>query len=201
MKNFREQISDYLSSSPSVSSLSKKTDDFFIEKYSLEGKGGIESFPGKFTPGKIYVGKYSTNSKPSEKIKWINRYPLFFFLSEEKIGDEIIIKAIDLNVTPPDHRAQILEKIFDYFYQTIKQNSNNPKSEQKEILLKSSDLQILLKETGYSFSVTGFKKRFFSNLKIVDYQDWHKLVYLNVSSIEGQPLNLIYNDYKSKLKI
>lgn len=201
MKSFRDQISEYLSTSQSVSSLSSKTDALIIEKYSPKGSGGKEIFSGKFIPGKIYVSKYNTNTKINEKIRWINRFPFFFFLSEEKIGDEIIIKAIDLNITPPEYRAQILEKIYEQFYQTIKQNLRDPKSLQQEILLKSADLQILLKDTGYNFSITGFKKRFFSDLKIIDYEDWHKLVYLGASSIDGQPINSIYNDYKSKLKI
>jgi hypothetical protein len=201
VKSFREKISEYLSTSPSVSALSSKTDDLIVKKYSPTGNGGIESFSGSFIPGKIYVGKYNTNSKTNEKVKFINRLPFFFFISEEKIGGEIIIKAIDLNTTPPEYRAQILEKIYEQFFETIKQNSKDPKKSQQEILLRSADLQTLLKDTGYNFSVTGFKKRYFSDLKIIDYDDWHKLVYLSASSIEGQPINSIYNDYKSKLKI
>jgi hypothetical protein len=199
VKNFQDKISEYLSSSPSISQLSSKTNDFFVKKYSIDGNGGNEKFSGNFIPGKIYVGKYNTDSKISEKIKWINRYPLFYFISEEKIGNEIIIKAIDLNITPPENRGQILEKIHQYFYQTIKENSLQPKSPQKEILLKSKDLEILLEGTGYKFSVTGFKKRNFSDLKVVDYEDWHKLVYLNISSVDGEAINTIYNNYRSKL--
>jgi len=199
VKSFKDQISEYLTSSPSISSLSSKTDQIFIDKYSINGDGGEEQFNGVFVPGKIYVGKYNTDSKVNEKIRWINRYPFFIFFSEEKIGDEIIIKGIDLNVTPPEYRAQILEKIHNQFFQLIKENSNNLKGPQQAIMIKPGDIERLLFGTGYKFSFTGFKKRFFSNVKVIDYPDWPKLVYLNISSIEGQPINSIYNDYKSKL--
>lgn len=200
MRSFEEQVKLFRESAQSISQLSQITLNTFSDKYSLNGNGGKEKFSG-FLPGKIYTGLYMTDSKLSEKNTWINKYPLFFFIGEEKIGNEVILKAIDLNITPPDFRSQILRRIFDEFQNQISENEKNLASGQTEIILRSNDLNSLLVNTGYKFSVTGFKKKFFSNVKVIDYEDWVKIPYFSATSIEGIPINSIYSDYKSKLKL
>jgi hypothetical protein len=198
VKPFEEQIKDLRKSSPSISSLSEESNNFFIEKYSLNGKGGDEKF-SSFISGKVYLAEYLTPSKISDKIPFINRYPLFLFLSEEKFNDEIICKVIDLNIIPPDFRGQILKSIFDFYFDKIKSNESQIPSNQQSLGLDGKALSLLLKDTGYSYAVTGFKKQYLRNIKVVDYADWVKIPYLSVSSIQGLPQNSIYTIYRSKL--
>ncbi len=198
MKSFEDQIKDLRKSTQSISSLSQEANELFVTKYSPSGKGGEETF-NSFLSGKIYFSEYLTPSKISDSIKFINRYPVFLFLSEEKIGNDTICKVIDLNIVPPEFRGQILKIIFDLYYQKIKENQSQIPTNQQSLELNGKTISALLSETGYSFAVTGFKKQYLRNIKVVDYKDWVKLPYLSVANIQGLPLNSIYTIYRSKL--
>lgn len=200
MKSFEQQVKDYKEEASSLSALSNITNQFFKEKYGISGKGGKEKIQPIFIPGKIYTGEYLTKNSVSDRIKYINRYPIFIFLGEEKTKSGVILKSIDLNVIPPDYRGQILLKIFDQFYSTIQENENNIKGNQIPIKLTGDILSRLLTGTGYSFAVTGFKKEEFRGMKIIDYLDWCKIPYFSDPLIQGLPLNSIYSEYRSKLK-
>lgn len=199
MKIFLDQIQDLKKTSQSISSLSSEVNDFTLKKYGPSAKGGIEDFK-TFLSGKIYFAEYSTPTKLSDRIKYINRYPLFLFISEEKIGNESILKVIDFNVIPPDLRGNILTKIFDFYFQLIKENEKTPNLNQQSLNLNGSALQILLKDTGYKTAVTGFKKQYLSKIKVVDYTDWVRIPYMSLANIQGQPIEQIYTSYRSKLK-
>ena len=200
---FRERVIEYRKESPSVSSLSMKTDLFFLEKYGNQGKGGNVKYSGTLFPGSIYFFNYNTDAKLSEKVKFIDRNPLVLYVSSEKIGQDIIIKCIDLTITPPEQRLQILESFYDKFSSII--DSNEKRSFKGElpdpIRLTAKDLPQIFKNTGYNFSFMGFKFQFMENIKMVDPEDWHRLPYLKYSLIQGTPINEIYNDYRSKLKV
>jgi len=199
VKIFLDQIQDLKKTSQSISFLSSEVNDFIIKKYGPNAKGGIEDFK-TFLSGKIYFAEYSTPTKLSDKIKYINRYPLFLFISEEKIGNESILKVIDLNVIPPDLRGNILTKIFDFYFQTIKENENKPNSNQQSLNLNGPALQILLKDTGYKSAVTGFKRQHLSKIKVVDYLDWVRIPFISIANVQGMPIEQIYTSYRSKLK-
>jgi hypothetical protein len=199
VKTFVEQVGELRENSQSVSSLSSEINKYITEKYSPRGKGGFEDFKS-FLSGKIYFAEYSTPTKLSDSVKYINRYPMFLFISEEKIGNETICKVIDLNVIPPDFRGEILTKIFDFYFQKISENSKTPNANQQSLNLDGKSLQILLEGTGYKTSVTGFKRQYLSNVKVVDYTDWVRIPYISISSIQGLPIEQIYTSYRSKLK-
>jgi hypothetical protein len=198
---FREKIINYRKESPSVSSLSTKTDLFFLGKYGNSGEGGEIKFNGTFFPGCIYFFNYATDSKLTEKIKFINRNPLFLYLSSERIGQDVILKGIDLTITPPDQRLQIIESFVDYFSKEIKSNEIKTINGESPDPIRASGKEIsnLLEGTGYNFSFVGFKFKFLREVKFVDYDDWHKLPYLKYSLIQGITINEIYNNYRSKL--
>lgn len=200
--DFREKIIEYRKQSPSVSSLSNKTDLFFLEKYGNEGKGGKIKYNGVLYPGSIYFFNYNTDSKITEKTKFINRNPLVLYISSERVGQEIILKCVDLTITPPEQRVQILQSLYEKFSNILENNEKKSlKGEFPDpILLTSKDLPQIFKGTGYNFSFVGFKFKFMDKIKPIDYEDWHKLPYLKYSLIQGTSINEIYNDYRSKLK-
>lgn len=199
---FREQIIEYRKQASSIGGLSAITDTFFLEKYGVRGTGGSLKFDGVLVPGNVYFFTYETDSKPSDKISFIDRNPLILYISSEKIGNEIVIKSIDLTITPPENRLEILKNFWDKFSQTIELNSKETSKGRKpsEIRLSSKDLPQLFQNTGYNLSFTGFKYKFMKDIKFVDYSDWAKLPYLKYSSIQGIPINEIYSNYRSKLK-
>ena len=199
--DFREQIIEYRKSATSVSSLSTSTDLYFLEKYGVEGKGAEYKFDGTLIPGSIYFFSYETNSELSDKSPFINRNPLILYISSEKIGEDIVVKSIDLTTTPPEQRLEILQKFWDQFQPSIEEgikktetgNAPNP------IRIDSKSISRLFSGTGYSSSSVGFKYRFMKNIKWIDYSDWYKLPFLKYSSIQGLSINEIYTNYRSKL--
>lgn len=198
---FREKIINYRKDAPSISSLSTKTDLFFLDKYGSTKKGGKIEISNVLFPGTILFFTYNTGSKINEKVKFINRNPLFLYLSSEKIGQDTIIKGIDLTITPPEQRLQILERFVEKFSPQIKENEkkvNNGESP-NPIRVPSDDISKLFSGTGYKFSACAMSVKFMSEVKFIDYDDWHKLPYLKYSLIQGVSINEIYNEYRSKL--
>jgi hypothetical protein len=199
--DFREQIIEYRKSATSVSSLSTSTDLYFLEKYGVDGKGAEYKFDGTLIPGSIYFFSYETNSELSDKSPFINRNPLILYISSEKIGEDIVVKSIDLTTTPPEQRLEILQKFWDQFQPSIEEgikktetgNAPNP------IRIDSKSISRLFSGTGYSSSSVGFKYRFMKNIKWIDYSDWYKLPFLKYSSVQGLSINEIYTNYRSKL--
>lgn len=201
--NIREQIIEYRKESGSVSGLSTKTDLYFLEKYGINSsrKEGY-NYDGVLVPGNIYFFTYETDTKLSEKVKFIDRNPLVLYISSEKVGDDIIVKSIDLSVTPPDKRIDILQSFCDKFSPILDRNEKETsrKGRPEGIRLSSRDLSLLFEGTGYNYSFTGFKFKFFKDIKFVDYSDWHKIPFLKYTSVQGMSINEIYTDYRSKLK-
>jgi hypothetical protein len=199
VKTFDEQVKEYRNTASSISLLSSNTDSYFSEVYGISGSGGEEPFMDIYINGKIYTGEYLTNSKVGEGNKFINRYPLFLFIDQQRVGDTTILRSLDLNVIPPDQRGQVLARIFNQFFQLIKENQYNLPNSQQPLRLPLSSLGTLLGGTGYSYALTGFKKTYLRGIKVVDYKDWCKIPYLSESMIQGLPINSIYSDYRSKL--
>lgn len=199
--DFREQIIEYRKSAPSVSSLSIDTDLYFLEKYGTDGKGAKYKFDGTLIPGNIYFFSYDTNTELSDKVPFINRNPLILYLSSEKIGEDIVVKSIDLTVTPPEQRLEIVQNFWNQFKSSIEEGikkteeGNAPNS----IRVDSKSIPRLFEGTGYSSSFVGFKYKFMRNVKWVDYSDWAKLPFLKYSSVQGLSINEIYTNYRSKL--
>ena len=192
---FREQIIEYRKEAPSVASLATKTDLYFLDKYGSGGPGGTLKFTGTMIPGNVYFFNYDTDTELSQKVQYINRNPLILYISSERIGKDIIVKSIDLTLTPPEQRLEILQNFWDKFQPTMEANQKRvAKGETPE------EIRLMFKDTGYSAAFTGFKFRFMKNVKLVDYADWCKLPFLKYTSVQGLPINEIYTNYRSKLK-
>ena len=198
---FREQIIEYRKTASSVSSLATNTDLYFLEKYGTNGKGASYKYDGTLIPGNVYFFTYNTDAEVSEKVPFIDRNPLILYLSSEKIGNDIVVKSIDLTVTPPEQRLEILQKFWDQFKPQIEDGMKKVEKggTPSIIRVESRDISSLFKGTGYNTSFNGFKFKFMKDVKWIDYSDWSKLPFLKYSSIQGLPINEIYTNYRSKL--
>jgi hypothetical protein len=198
----REQIIKYREEAPSLSALAAKTDVSFLEKYGIRGEGSSYKYTGTLIPGNLYFFNYETDSKLSEKVKYIDRNPLIFYISAEKVGQDTVVKGIDLTLTPPENRVEIIQRIWDKFTGTIEEGIQSVKKggQPSQIRLDSGDLSSLLKGTGYNSSVVGFKFKFMTNIKWVDYSEWAKIPFLKYTLVQGISINEIYSNYRSKLK-
>lgn len=199
MKTFDEQIKNLRGQFSSISQISSDSNSLFADKYGPLGKGGSTIFDGTYLPGKIYQGEYYTKTRVSDKHPYINRNPLFFFIKQEKTKNGDILVSLDLNVIPPDYRGNIFFKLWNQYGSILGDNDKNPQTSQIPIPNLSASFKSLLRGTGWQNSLTGFKKDFMKNVKVVDYADWVRIPYLSDTSIEGQGVSEIYNSYRSKL--
>jgi hypothetical protein len=201
MKSFEDQIKALRGEFSSTSQISTDSNSYYLKKYGPEGTGGSMEFNGTFVPGKFYTCEYKTKTRVSDAHPFIDRYPLFIFLKKEKYKDTSIMISIDLNVIPPDYRGNILFKLWDQYYSLFKENSNTTYNSQLPITNILNSFKRLLEGTGWKTSLTGFKSEFISGVKVVDYEDLVRIPYLSDFRIEGQSVNGIYNDYRSKLNV
>jgi len=199
MKSFEDQIKDLRRGFSSVSQISSDSNSYFLEKYGPNGSGGSMEFNGTFIPGKVYTCEYKTKTRVSNSHPFIDRSPLFIFLKKERYKDTSIMVSVDLNVIPPNYRGNILSKIWEQYYLLFKDNDSIAYNSQLPISNISDSFKRILSGTGWKTSLTGFKAEFISGVKVVDYKDWVRIPYLSDFRIEGQSVNGIYNDYRSKL--
>jgi hypothetical protein len=200
MKDFVEQAKKLRNEFSSLSKLNSSINEEFLKKYGPNSDESVEKF-SSFKSGKIYFAVNTTKYKPEEKNSFVNRYPCFLFLSEERTQSGTICKVMDLTIIPSDYRAEILTKLTSTFGEIIQENIRNLQSSQMPLNLKGENLQKILKGTGYEFAIFGFKMENLQNIKIVDYADWIKIPFLSHASLEGLSLQKIYSEYKSKIKI
>jgi hypothetical protein len=199
VKSFEDQIKDLRSQYSSIAQLSSESNTYFKKRYGPGGEGGTLDFNGNFIPGKIYTCEYKTKTRISDKTPFIDRSPIFIFMKKERYkGSEILI-SVDLNVIPPDYRGNIMFKLWDQYSSLFKDNSKLPYTSQIPITNITTSFNRLLAGTGFQTALTGFKREYADNIKVVDYKDWVRIPYLSDFIIEGQSTNGIYNDYRSKL--
>jgi len=200
MIDFQDQARELRNKFPSLSKLNVHVNEEFLEKYGPNSKSTGEKFTS-LKSGKVYFALHTTKLKPGKKNFFINRYPCFLFLSEERIGAEIICKIMDFTIIPPENRAEILTRLTSTFSEILQENIKNIAGSQLPLNLKGENLQKMLRGTGYEFAIFGFLKENLQKIKIVDYADWVKIPYFSHASLEGLSLDQIYSEYKSKIKI
>jgi hypothetical protein len=201
MMKYSESVLEYKNSFRDMGKLVSSTDDVFKKKYFPGGKSSKKFLPS-FIPGQIYSFFYPTDSKVNEKRPFINRNPIVLCTdSHTSKNDGTILKGIDLIVTPPLRRIEILSKIFDSFSDILSRNEDAHKKGYSisPILLDDKFLEKSIPSTGYRSSLFGFKSKFVRDAKIMDLEDWFKIPYLGHSIIEGLNVQGIYKQYESKL--
>jgi len=200
MMDFQDQARELRNKFPSLSKLNAHVNEEFLEKYGPNSKYTGEKFTS-LKSGKVYFALNTTKSNQGEKNSFINRYPCFLFLSEERIGSVVICKVMDLTIIPPDNLSEILTRLSSAFSEIIQENIRNIEGSQMPLNLKGENLQKILKGTGYEFAIIGLRKENLRDMKILDYEDWVKIPYFSHASLEGLSLDQIYREYKSKIKI
>lgn len=200
--SFSEKLKSYKEGFISQSDVVSNTDQYFINSYiKLNNKDfKPQRFDGQFLPGKIYIFRYNPKPKNDGKEReFLNRLPivLVFDLKRTKTMDNILY-GTDLIATPPDERAKILERIYDFSEEIIE--SNKRLGKQAPVNLKSENVKALLNGTGYLGSSKGFNVSAMSDVYVIDYEDWKRIPYLSVALLQGSSPVEIYNSYRSKLK-
>ena len=178
-----------------------ETNLYFNNTYFYSNKELLKFSP-PFIPGTIYSFDYLTDTKIDENRKFIDRRPLILCTSiYENPSAGTIVEGIDLITVPHRLRVDVIGRIYDQFYSQIESNYKSFETGGgiSPVNLKKPVLESLLKNTGYSFSLFGFKYRFMRNPRIISSKDWSKIPYLSTCNIEGLGLQMIYKEYQSKL--
>lgn len=200
---FSNQVLEYKNSIEAGSNITTETNEYFKKEYFNSSKAK-RKFSPPFLPGEIYFFRYVTDSKPTESRPFIDRFPLLIctdVFSTEKAGT--VVKGIDLIVVPPRNRIDILGKIYDIYKDQIEQNDRSYEkgSAKSPINLQDSVLNVLLRGTGFKQAVFGFKYKFIRNPGVIGSEDWKKIPYMSINSLEGSSAQGIYIDYQTKLNL
>lgn len=163
-------------------------------------RGAKEIFDGQLKSGKIYIFDYVTSSEIGKDRNYINLMPIGIYSESKRTNTgEVIDFFIDLVVTPPKNRMEILLGISEKNEEIIRANQKDPSLPQANLDIRFSTIKGYLGKTGFQFSYTGFKKSGLRNLRIVEYQDWPILPYVTTNRLRGDSISEIYRKYRSKL--
>ena len=200
MRKYTDLVLDYKNKFGSIQETVVNTDKDFSKYFKVQESDSEVKF---FSSGLIYSFYYKTNSKINKKRSFINRNPIVLCTDFFKTHDNLtVLKGIDIITVPPSKRIQIISKIFDNFSNRIDENLKKSINGIKpsSIFLNDETLERILYGTGYTSSMFSFKVPSMRNIKILPLDDWYKLPYLKLSSIEGSTIEGIYREYESKLK-
>ena len=178
-----------------------ETDLYFSDNYFFSNKEIIQ-FKPPFIPGTIYNFNYLTDTRLSETRKFMDRRPLILCTNVyQNPSSGTIIEGIDIITVPPRIRIDVIGNFYNQFYSQVESNylSFQSGGAITPVNLKKPILENLLRNTGYNFSLFGFKYKFIRNPRIISNKDWAKIPYLTDSNIEGLSLQTIYKEYQSKL--
>lgn len=198
---YKDLVLKYKEGETSSGNIFTSTNDLFLSKYFKNDSPDISFIPS-FIPGEIYSFRYLTDSEISKKRPFIDRMPLVICTDVfNTLESGTVIKGIDLITVPNIIRVDIIERIYDNFYEQLLANKNSYEkgSAKVPVNLKDPVLKNILKGTGYLNSYFGFKYKFIKNVKVISMEDWPKIPYLSFNMIEGLSIQGIYNEYRSKL--
>lgn len=198
---YKDLVLKYKEDETSSRNIFTSTNDLFLSKYFKNDSPDI-SFVPPFIPGEIYSFRYLTDSEISKKRPFVDRMPLVICTDVfNTLESGTVIKGIDLITVPNIIRVDIIERIYDNFYEQLLANKNSYEkgSAKVPVNLKDPVLKNILKGTGYLNSYFGFKYKFIKNVKVISMEDWPKIPYLSFNMIEGLSIQGIYKEYRSKL--
>lgn len=202
MKKYSESFLEYKNSFKDVKEAVNSTDAFFKGKYFYPNSQTDKKFSPPFIPGQIYSFYYTTKKEIKEKKKYINRNPIVLCTGYFKVdGIGYVLKGIDLIVTPPKRRNDILTKVFDNYHNVLERNQESylKGGNLTPISLEDTFLERLFVGTGYKNSLSVFKLSYIRDVNLIPLEDWCKLPYLKESIVEGLQTPGIYSEYESKL--
>lgn len=198
---YKDLVLKYKEDETSSRNIFTSTNDLFLSKYFKNDSPDISFIP-PFIPGEIYSFRYLTDSEISKKRPFVDRMPLVICTDVfNTLESGTVIKGIDLITVPNIIRVDIIERIYDNFYEQLLANKNSYEkgSAKVPVNLKDPVLKNILKGTGYLNSYFGFKYKFIKNVKVISMEDWPKIPYLSFNMIEGLSIQGIYKEYRSKL--
>ena len=116
--SFKDKVLEYKKLFESQAALVTQTSEYFLKNYVRSKIGSKESFNGTFIPGKIYAFRY----QQGESKKVYNALPFVLCTDKIKAGEKRFLPGIDLGMTPPDKRLEILAATYDNFKENIENN-------------------------------------------------------------------------------
>lgn len=178
----------------------------FIGKYwgSNTGKYGKpqESTKGlkNFLIGKIYT--YNYDPLHADDLDFYDINPIMLCLGQRHLEDGGVLQlGINLNFIPPRLRTQVLDIVFKKFRGPITDNLNDLNrgvtTSQRQLGIPYNAATLLLEGTGFEFAIRSYYRSRISKPKIIDYDDWHKLLIIDTERVIGDSILNVYNYYNN----
>lgn len=152
-------------------------------------------------PGKIYTFNY--DPKHADELDFYDTQPVMLCLGQRILEDGGVLQlGINLNFIPFKLRQGLLDIVYKKFRGIIFDNLNDLErgstTSQRALPINYAKATLLLEGTGFEFAIRSYYRSRMSKLKVVDYEDWHKILLIDTERIVGDTIVNIYNYYNNK---
>lgn len=191
MKEFKLRFQEYKDSIKGSNSLYEESFLYWLNNY-VNQKNTLN--PSNFLSGKIYSFEYIDIL---EKKKFINKRPIVLFTEFFNTETRASFGGIDLILIPPIKRIFLLEVLQSVYQKQIEENIARLERgnilDQFPLKMDYKILDSILKDFKWKNAYRAWDLKKIRDIKEIPYEDWTKIVYLHTRSIEGIPIEEIYN--------
>lgn len=192
MKPFKDQFEDYRLSVSGLASIAEDSFMFWFKNFTNQKS---ELNPNNLLPGKFYSFEY--NDTLDKRKKFINKRPVIFFSGFINSADKQTFSGIDIILIPPIFRLALFSRIQsvyqDFIQSNLKKSQNGEKSGQLPLKTDYETLNIIFNGIPYKNSYRMWDLKKVRDVVEIPYEDWTRIIYLHTRSIEGSPIEEIYN--------
>jgi hypothetical protein len=204
-KKISEQWKDYLKNSGSMDAAMKASFSLYKNKYTGTPRENApkEKHEAKlFFPGRIYTFQYMTPEMPSKDRPFIDRKPVILSLGQIPKNGKIFEVGIDFNLVPHKFRIFILDKFYNMYKSSLQQNNNLVNSGKRSSVRYKIDYLVAKKifdGTGWHLAFQTFDMQKMKEVKLIDYEDYVKMISLDTKGIQGAPIGKIFDNYITRV--
>jgi hypothetical protein len=191
MKPFNQLFEDYKLQVSGLTSLSEESFMFWFKNYVNQKS---EFSPKDFLTGRVYSFEY--NDKIEKNKKFVNKRPVVFFTGFHNNGDQNYFNGVDLILMPPMIRIPLFTRIQSVYSSQIEDIIKMDKQGEKSQMQLKTDYEVLntiFKGIPFKNAYRFWDLKKIRDVKEIPYEEWTRIVYLHTRSIEGTPIEEIYN--------
>lgn len=164
----------------------------------------------KILPGKIYT--YMYDPKYKDALSFYDTRPIVFVqgITYNKNTKNLLITGVNLNFIPPPYVVAILSQFYELFKNEIEENESdlwqNKITKIARLIgflrdwLAAKQIFNAVPHINFEFAFRQYIVTRIQNLRVIDYDDWELIPFLEPQEIIGTSLDIIYNSYVLSLK-
>lgn len=154
----------------------------------------VQSYRGRFMPGKIYVFEYNPITPDLE---WFDRNPVVLAI-EQINGNDL---GINLNLLPTNVKEDLLDELYDRMEGQINFNSagKTSASNERPLRITYNGMKAYLKRFGYDFAIRQYVPSRKSNQGVVSYSEWPRIALCKFIELTGATIGQINRRFNDSL--